>query len=149
MAVVFKKPKRTVHTVYIHCTDNDNVGLKGKALVGACTEWHRVRGWSTVGYHFMIDKLGQILKGRDIERIPAAQSGYNSGSIAICVHGKDISKFTQAAFSALIDICKQIDTAYGKGVITFRPHNHVSTKTCPNFDIYSVLKVSKSTGKFL
>jgi len=145
MAIVFKKPKRTVNKVFIHCTANDDVSLVGKKLVDKCTEWHRARGWSTIGYHFIIDKLGNIMVGRDIERTPAAQQGHNTGTIAICVHGLDKKLFTKDAMNALIALCKQINDAYA-GKISFHGHAEVSSKTCPVFDYKKVLKLDK-TGK--
>lgn len=133
--MIFEKPFRHVDTVFIHCSASDNPDHDDVSVI---REWHLARGWHDVGYHYFIKKDGTIQLGRDLEQIPAAQQGYNEGSIAICLHGLEKSKFTEAQFDSLRDLCGQINSAYG-GTIRFRGHNEVSAKACPVFDYRDVL----------
>lgn len=135
---IFTRPKRKVNKVYIHCSDSDRSSHDN---VDTIRGWHKERGWSDIGYHFFINKGGSILEGRDIERIPSAQKGHNTGSIAICVSGK--SKFTQDQFDSLFTFCKQISKFYN-GKITFHGHCEVSHKKCPVFDYKTVLNLDKT-----
>lgn len=48
---------------------------------------HEDRGWADVGYHFMIDKDGTIYEGRDLTVRGAHVSGYNTGSVGVCLFG--------------------------------------------------------------
>jgi len=48
---------------------------------------HDDRGWADVGYHFMIDKDGTIYEGRDLTVRGAHVSGYNTGSVGVCLFG--------------------------------------------------------------
>jgi hypothetical protein len=48
---------------------------------------HEDRGWADVGYHFMIDKDGTIYEGRDLTVRGAHVSGYNTGSVGVCMFG--------------------------------------------------------------
>jgi N-acetylmuramoyl-L-alanine amidase len=148
MSFVFVKPKRWINRVYIHCTDSDAIGsnYERQQLVKVVDQWHKARGWSGIGYHFIVDKLGNIMAGRDIEKIPAAQVGRNIASIAICLHGKDPKLFTEAAFDTLIDFCNQVDAIYNTDTTTqvsFHGHSEVSPegKTCPNFDYKTILNL--------
>ena len=139
MINMFNKPKRDVGTVFIHCSATDNENLYGASLKEAVYQWHVVENrWSDIGYHFMIDKLGHILKGRSIERTPAAQRGYNKGSIAIMVHG--LEEFTGESMDTLINFCNEINEAYS-GDIVFRGHCEVSSKQCPVFPYKVVLQL--------
>lgn len=96
-------------------------------------KWHKERGWSGIGYHYFIRKDGTIEGGRDVERIPSAQAGHNTGSIAICVHGLEKKEFTHMQRGALRALCLEINRLHGNG-LRFRGHCEVAAKTCPVFD---------------
>lgn len=135
-----KKPQRFVNKVFVHCSDSDNPSHDNTTTI---LQWHLERGFSTIGYHFVITKDGQIHAGRNIEIIPSAQIGHNTGSIAICLTGKN--HFSEEQFNSLIEFCTQLNQLYNKN-ITFHGHCEVSNKTCPNFDYKSILKID-SQGK--
>ncbi|GAD00159.1 peptidoglycan recognition protein family protein [Agarivorans albus] len=145
----FKRPSRSVHSVFLHCSASDNAAHDN---VKTMQSWHVKRGFSEIGYHFFISKNGDIHEGRSIEKVPAAQKGHNTGSIAICLHGLDVAKFTEAQFSSLKSLCSQIESSYGEKKIVFRGHCEVSAKTCPVFDYKKVLsldengKITKTSG---
>lgn len=132
----FKKPARKVKTVFLHCSASDHPGHDSVAVI---TRWHIQRGFSGIGYHYFISKNGNIHDGRSLERTPAAQKGHNSGSIAICLHGLKVEKFTKRQYESVKALCKTIDSAYGKKMIRFRGHREVSSKSCPVFDYQKVL----------
>lgn len=135
MSYTFKKPARPVSRVFIHCSASDNPAHDNVATMDA---WHKARGWSGVGYHFFIRKDGTLEIGRDLEKVPAAQEGNNTGTIAICLHGLLVEKFTDAQFNTLRSLCRQINAAYGNA-LTFHGHCEVANKTCPVFDYRKVL----------
>lgn len=137
---VFKKPARPVSRVFIHCSASDNPNHDNVATMRA---WHLQRGWSDVGYQFFIRKDGVIEAGRPLEKTPAAQAGHNTGTIAICLHGLDIDKFTEAQFSTLQALCIKIDASYG-GRVTFHGHREVAAKACPVFDYKAVLQLDRA-----
>jgi len=130
----FDIPKRKVDKVFIHCSASDRPEDDNVATINA---WHIARGWEEIGYNYYIDKQGRVWAGRDVEKIPAAQHGYNTGSIAVCCGG--LSAFTVAEFYSLKAMCGVINKAYG-GKVSFHGHCEVNAgKTCPNFDYRSVL----------
>lgn len=131
----FRKPKRPVTRVFIHCSASDNPAHDNIATMDL---WHRQRGWAGVGYHFFIRKGGLLEIGRDLEKVPAAQEGNNARTIAICLHGLARDKFTEAQFSTLRALCQQINAAYECDV-TFHGHCEVARKACPVFDYRAVL----------
>ena len=139
MSIDFIKPARKVTRIFIHCSASDHSNHDNAATMDA---WHKERGWSGIGYHFFIRKNGLTEIGRDINKTPAAQAGNNSGTIAVCLHGLAIEKFTQDQFNALRDLCRQIDDAYD-GKVTFHGHREVAAKACPVFDYKAVLQLDK------
>lgn len=106
------------------------------------TRWHTVdNGWSRVGYHFFINKNGNIQEGCPLEKIPIAQKGYNTGSIAICVHGLKKSTFTDEQMTSVKALYKAITDSYSQK-LRIRGHKEVSKKACPVFDYKAVLNLN-------
>jgi len=131
--IEFKKPNRFVEKVFIHCSDSDITSHDDWKVIDG---WHKERGWEGIGYHYFITKKGELQIGRPLEKIPSAQYGYNTGSIAICVSGS--KDFTEKSFVTLRQLCDEIDVEYDK--LTFHGHCEVDkNKTCPVFDYKSVL----------
>ena len=138
--MIFKKPTRKVNKVYIHCSASD---VKAHDNIETIREWHvKGNGWSDVGYHYFITKNGDIEIGRPLEKIPSAQKGHNTGSIAICLSGLHIDLFTQEQFESLVKLCKEINQTYNKN-ITFHGHCEVSDKECPVFDYKKTLNLDE------
>lgn len=136
---MFKKPKRKVTRVFLHCTASD---LAKHDSVKAIRKMHISRGWNDIGYNIFIRKDGTVESGRDLEKTPAAQRGHNTGTIAICLHGLRKENFTDAQFSSLKKLCLEIDKAYA-GDISFHGHREVASKACPVFDYKKVLKLDE------
>ncbi|SFV50534.1 Phage lysin, N-acetylmuramoyl-L-alanine amidase  len=136
---IFRKPRRRVERVFIHCSASDNPKHDNVATM---RRWHLARGFNDIGYHFFIHKNGKISRGRDIEKTPAAQRGNNTGTIAICLHGLRKEKFTTLQFKAIRAICSDINDSYFKN-ISFHGHKEVSAKACPVFDYKKVLKLDR------
>jgi N-acetyl-anhydromuramyl-L-alanine amidase AmpD len=50
-------------------------------------KWHLANQWSGCGYHYFINKQGQIFKGRPDNTIGSHAKGFNSTSIGVCFEG--------------------------------------------------------------
>lgn len=106
-------------------------------------KWHKERGWSGIGYHFFIQKNGTIQHGRNLELVPAAQKGHNTGSIAICVHGLRKELFTKEQQASLKALCITLNRIY-RNSLTFHGHKEVEpNKACPVFDYCAWLNLDK------
>lgn len=139
--ISFDAPKRSVNRVFIHCSASEDDTLIDGMLYRKIRQWHvKERGWSDIGYHYLIDKLGNIQPARPLNKIPAAQKGHNTGTIAIMVHG--LENFHKLSMNSLHHLCNQIHFAYS-GRISFHGHCEVSNKTCPVFDYKEVLKLDR------
>ena len=75
---------RKINLIVVHCSAT----REGKDYtVNDIDKWHRQRGFSKIGYQFVIYRDGSIHTGRSIEEIGAHVKGYNSNSIGICYIG--------------------------------------------------------------
>jgi N-acetylmuramoyl-L-alanine amidase len=138
---MFKKPKRKVDKVFIHCTAYAHQDLVGQKLVEAVRDWHIKRNFRDIGYHYLIDCEGKLLKGRNLEHIPAAQRGHNSRSIAICLDGLYDFQFNERQFFTLLNWVEDVSKEYDYA-ITFHGHCEVSSKLCPVFDYKHILELN-------
>ena len=144
----FLAPKRNVRRVFLHCSAWDDP-MAGWNLVAEIRRWHtdpkpKGNGWNDIGYHYVIDKEGVIMPGRSLETTPAAQLGNNRATIAICVHGLTFADTWPhgAQAAAVINLAGQINAAL-HGIVGWWPHNAVSNRACPVFDVTKLLGLDR------
>lgn len=127
---------RPINSFVVHCADTPASMDIGAAEI---TDWHTQRGWSDIGYHFVIRRDGTVEEGREIERPGAHVRGHNSDTIGIClVGGKGGFNFTIAQIDALRILKIQLEQRFGSK--PWVGHTDLdSGKTCPNFDVKSLL----------
>lgn len=108
-------------------------------------EWHKQRGWSGIGYHWVIRRNGVIEDGRPINKVGAHVKGYNTGSLAIClVGGVDIEmnpvpNFTDKQWHTLELMVRGIKAQIP--YITIHGHNEFDhRKSCPSFSVENWLQ---------
>ncbi len=124
-----KKPNRVVSRVFLHCSASDRPQDDNPQTI---EKWHTARKFKEIGYHFYIDKGGNIYEGRSLNTNPAAQVGHNANTIAICLGGLKKENFTMNQKRALVALCLHLEHII-KG-LTFHGHCEVSNKECPVFD---------------
>lgn len=121
---------RDIELIVIHCADTPD----GKEFHAADIDrWHKERGWSGIGYHFVICVDGSVEAGRGLDYIGAHAQGYNAASIGVCLIGK--SKFTQAQWSSLAALVDKLLVQYPHTKIVGHYELDTHGKTCPNFDV--------------
>lgn len=141
---------RIVNKIIIHCSDS-NFGS-----VDEIDRWHRERGFDCIGYHFVVtngfefkkseyskefDGIIQIGRNEDIKGAHAVP--YNTGSLGICVIGKNHFSEKQLLL-ALPDLLYRLCKKYNLNIFhDVYPHNYFNhAKTCPNFNLDHILEVA-------
>jgi N-acetyl-anhydromuramyl-L-alanine amidase AmpD len=126
-------------------------------------EWHVAKGWTAIGYHFVIRRDGRLELGRPMLDIGAHVEGFNSHSVGVCMVGglledgseepNGTNKFTPQQWATAILVRQFLWLAFpGARVVGHRDlspdSNHDGKiqprewlKTCPAFDVASVLGV--------
>ena len=124
---------REINRIIVHCSDSPN---DVDVTVDDIREWHKERGWSDIGYHYVIYRNGNLLCGRPVHKVGAHCKGYNHDSIGICLIGR--SDFTDEQFNKLRWFISNMKHIFGDlDVKGHRDFN--SNKTCPNFYVEEVL----------
>ena len=127
---------REINKVIVHCTATP----EGRhTTVEDIRRWHKEKGWSDIGYHYVIYLDGTVHEGRPVERSGAHCKGHNKTSIGIAYVGgidKDTFKAkdtrTDEQREALVDMLEYLKTTYPK--VTIYGHRDFSEKACPSFD---------------
>lgn len=128
--------KRNIKEIIVHCSATP----EGKDFtVSDIKKWHLQRGFSDIGYHWVVYRDGTIVSGRPESVSGAHCTGHNSISIGVCYIGgcasdgktpKDTR--TPAQKDALIKILKSLKSRYAKASI--HGHREFANKACPSFD---------------
>lgn len=122
---------RRIDLIVVHCSDSD---VKNHDDIKVITRWHMERGFSDIGYHFVITKDGGIHIGRAVWLSGAHAKGFNKQSIGICLTGKN--KFSDAQFASLKKLCDNLRKQHGISRRDIVGHRALNTnKTCPNFNV--------------
>ena len=127
---------RKIDRIIIHCSATSPSQDFSAADIN---RWHKARGWSGIGYHYVIKLDGTIEKGRPVERAGAHAFGYNKRSIGLCYIGgvdedgnpKDTR--TPEQLRAMNIFVAMLKDDY-KGA-TVHGHNEFSSKACPSFNV--------------
>lgn len=128
--------KRNIKEIIVHCSATP----EGKDFtVADIKRWHLARGFSDIGYHYVIYRDGSIHTGRDESIIGAHCTGHNTNSIGVCYIGGCVSNGktpkdtrTPQQKQSLVKLLKELKTKYPQASI----HNHrdFANKACPSFD---------------
>lgn len=134
---------RNIDTIIIHCTATRPNFWEGKSAQQKTDEvrrWHvEDRGWSDIGYHYLIDRDGTLVEGRPLERTGAHAKGHNTGSVGISLfggHGGNVSdqfedNFTEDQDRALRELIAKLKADHP--ITKIMGHNEVANKACPTF----------------
>lgn len=124
---------RKIDHIVVHCTDTP----KGVYFdIKDVRRWHMSeRGWSDVGYHFLILLDGTIQQGRELKTQGAHVRGHNYNSIGICyVGGKRSDTRTEKQKESLVYLLSTMKRMFKDAdILGHRDFKGVS-KECPFFD---------------
>lgn len=116
----------------------------------------RGNGWSTIGYHSVIELDGRVVETLSHDRRPIHAKGHNANAMAVCyiggigANGKPANTMTPQQESSLVDLLRQWRRMYpsarirghrdlspdrdGDGII----ERHEWLKECPSFDVVAL-----------
>lgn len=134
--VQIKKSTRKITEIFVHCSATP----EGKDFTTKDIKaWHLQRGFTDIGYHYVIYRDGSINLGRDVNKVGAHVTGHNSYSIGICyIGGMDSANKnpkdtrTDEQKKSLLKLLKGLRKLYP--VAKIYGHRDFANKACPSFD---------------
>lgn len=134
---ILKQSKRTIKEIIVHCTATPEGRIE---TVESVRNMHKARGFSDIGYHYLIGLNGERWEGRNVNLIGAHCEGHNSNSIGVCYVGGVDKKMqakdtrTEKQKDALVALLKDLRKLYPKAKIYGHRDFDKKGKACPSFD---------------
>jgi N-acetylmuramoyl-L-alanine amidase len=130
---------RPIDEIVWHCAAT----AEGKDYtVADIRAWHKLRGFSDIGYHYVVYRDGRIMLGRPVGQQGAhcADQGKNRGTIGcsyvggVAADGKTPKDTrTPAQRASMLWLTQQLIGRHGITRVT--GHNQYAAKACPSFDV--------------
>lgn len=128
---------RRIDQIIWHCTATP----EGREVtVHDVRRWHVAdRGWSDIGYHFLIELDGTVRVGRPLGRAGAHVRGRNRHSVGIayvggvCAAMRPKDTRTPAQRNALYAVTQDMLRLFPRAGV--HGHNEFAARACPSFDV--------------
>jgi len=132
---------RDLSRIILHCSATP----EGREIsIETIRSWHsdpppQGRGWSDIGYHYVIHLNGMTEIGRPVDIQGAHVLGENEDSIGVCyIVGLDTSMNPKDTMTvqqeiAFVELVKSLRLTFGE--LPIHGHNEFSTKACPSFSV--------------
>lgn len=101
-------PRKVSHVV-IHTAAAASKGKPFDCSALQIGEWHRAKGWSSIGYHWVVRFSGQVEKGRPESEVGAGVFGFNAHSVHVCLSGHgDLAEPTAWQWASAVSLTARI-----------------------------------------
>ena len=134
--------KLTLH--HAACCSADDLE-EGKAQVYWIQDFHQNgRGWKDIGYHFLVDRAGNIYQGRPETVIGAHVGGANTGNIGVCLLGcyhppedNCSQEITPESRQSIVELFSWVSDTYGQSPALLLGHrDYFGSTACPGDNIW-------------
>lgn len=125
---------RLINEIIVHCSANGPTCTFGAKEI---KQVHLARGFSDIGYHYVIKRDGTIERGRAISHPGAHCKGHNAHSIGVCyiggldAGGNPVDNRTPEQKASLNKLLLNLVRMYHCKVYG---HRDFANKACPCFD---------------
>ena len=112
---------------------------------------HQARGWSCIGYHYVIRKDGTVEVGRPHWTVGAHAYGHNSHTIGVHVCGNfEIGEPTSEQIESLAMLLANLCTDYGLTIDRdlIVGHRELMSTACPGRNLFSQLDTIVGKANF-
>ena len=135
---------RQITEIIVHCAATRPHWMEGRTAqekVAEIRRWHvQENNWADIGYHYIIDRNGEVVTGRPLERAGAHVSGRNATTIGICLiggHGSTPNDQFADHYTPEQDwaLRKLLDDLRERFPVPVSGHNQYANKACPGFNV--------------
>ena len=104
--------------------------------------WHvKGRGWSDIGYNYVIEAEGEVVIGRPLSLVGAHCKGHNHNSIGVCVVGdntKSKHQWSMKQIASLQDLIFGLKLVFPG--VEVKGHRDIAATLCPGVDVRQLLQ---------
>jgi len=144
-----------VTRITVHHEGSDAFTATSQGAVAARLEdvrrCHRHRkGWSDIGYHYIIDGAGRVWEGRPLEYQGAHVRDHNEHNIGVMALGNfDIQHPTHPQLSTCIRLVRELRQRHGVRLSSIRTHRQWVATSCPGRWLQAKFMQMKNNGFFV
>lgn len=131
----------------------EHIVLHHAAADGTAEDVHRYHrdslGWAGIAYHFYVDKLGGITKGRELDWNGGHTEGYNRNSVGVCFEGNfETDTMSEAQKAAGKELVLYLHSIYPEAHIV--AHGELNATACPgkNFPLSFLRNVTEEASEW-
>lgn len=132
--------RQPVRSAILHCAATPSGWAEGKTAAqvrDVIREWHLARGWSDIGYHYVVLPNGHVASGRPLHLDGAHCKGHNKNTLGIVMIearavqaiGKFSDHFEQTQAQAVRELLLY------HGIEKVSGHNDHAATLCPGFRV--------------
>ncbi len=97
-------------------------------------------GFADVGYHFLVDGLGQVYEGRPLNERGAHTGGYNTGTVGVCLLGNfEVVQPVRAQLDSLREMAAYLRETVGISHLTGHRGFQPEATVCPGENLWPLL----------
>lgn len=111
-------------------------------------DYHQnAKGWIDIGYHFLVDPLGNIYEGRPMYAVGAHVLNRNTDNIGISImgnhHPPTSDQPTAKTIDSFVQVGKYLKDNYSIAVSSFHAHREIGSTDCPGDILYAKMPYLK------
>ncbi len=131
--------------IVVHCSNTKPRQKVNKAYMERI---HRLKGRLWIGYHYVIDRKGNIETGRTLDQIGGHAPGFDNKSIGICLaggmdqEGNRADNFTEVQRENLLQLIAVLHQQFPKAIVVGHRDLPNAKTECPSFDVKQFLQES-------
>lgn len=128
----------TIKLICVHCSATPPSMDIGAAEID---QWHKARGWTQIGYNYVIRRDGSLEQGRKEGMTLAHAAGFNQDAIAVCMvggvtdHQVAAANFQDAQWASLRKVLDFLALKYPEAEIKGHRDLPGVNKDCPSFNV--------------
>lgn len=109
----------------------------------------RDRGWGDIGYHFIVDRAGEVWEARDVRYQGAHVGGNNEHNIGVVALGNfDNQTPSHAQLSSLVRVVQTLQRHYRVPAHRVYTHQELSPSACPGRNLQPRIAAMRNSGTF-
>jgi N-acetyl-anhydromuramyl-L-alanine amidase AmpD len=110
---------------------------------------HRRKGWSDIGYHYVIDRAGRLWEARPINYQGAHVRDNNEHNIGVmCMGNFDLQQPSEAQLTTLARTVQQIRQYYRVSESRIYTHQEINPTACPGRNMQPRVVTMRSRRMF-
>lgn len=136
------KDRNQTDYIIVTCTDTKPDKLLNIVDVDRL---HRSMGWIMVGHHFLIDKFGEVQRGREMYENGCHTYGYDDISVSVCLCGGrntdgmgTFQSYFDEQLVSLVNVIKYLKEYYPDAKVISQSHL-AKNESKPYFDVQEYL----------